>query len=525
MHNRLKILSTGLTGAAVTAAATAGITACSNNHEQHLPSSEDRPNILLILSDDVGYGDIHCYGSSMVPTPHLDGLASESLRFLNMHASASTSTPSRYSLLTGCYAWRRNDTGIARGDAASIIHDSQYTLADMFHDAGYATAAVGKWHLGLGTQTGGQDWNSRINPNPCDLGFDYSYIMAATADRTPCVWVENGLVKDLDPADPLLVSYVENFPGEPTGKDNPEMLRMGLTEGHDQTIVNGISRIGYMKGAHKARWRDEDIPDSIVRHSISFMEDCVSEGKPFFLYMATNDIHVPRVPNARFAGKSGLGPRGDVILSLDWTVGEVLDALKRLGIEDDTIVIFTSDNGPVIDDGYADQAVELLGDHRPSGIYRGGKYSIYDAGTRVPFMLRWPSKVKPSEPEGLMCQIDMIGSFASWLGVDIPEGAASDSEDMMSQLLGRKARGRDELVLQNRESNLAIISGDWKFIPSGKGPAWNKGTATDLGNRPYDQLFRLSDDPREEHNVAESFPEVCNKLRERVDVISADRVR
>ena len=224
-----------------------------------------KPNVIVILADDLGYGDLKCYGAKNIETPHVDKLASEGIRFTNAHTVAATSTPSRYSLLTGEYAWRRPDTDIAAGDVKMIIRPEQYTMADMFKSAGYATAAIGKWHLGLGDKTGGQDWNAPLPAALGDLGFDYHYIMAATADRVPCVFIENGKVANYDPSDPIEVSYTKNFPGEPTGKDNPELLyNLHPSNGHDMSIVNGISRIGFMKGGGKARWKDENIADSIT---------------------------------------------------------------------------------------------------------------------------------------------------------------------------------------------------------------------------------------------------------------------
>lgn len=310
---------------------TMALAACSANKKVSNDLEGQRPNVLLIYADDIGYGDLSCNETSSVKTPHVDKLASEGIRFTNAHCAAATSTPSRYALLTGEYAWRRKGTGIAAGNAAMIIKPDRYTLADMFKEAGYHTGVIGKWHLGLGDETGAQDWNDVVKPNPADIGFDYSYIMAATADRTPCMFMENGKGVGLDPNDPVYVSYEKNFPGEPTGKDNPELLRLHPSHGHDQSIVNGISRIGYMKGGEKARWRDEDIADSIVNHAIRFLERNKDADEPFFLYLATNDIHVPRVPHERFVGKSGLGARGDALLSFDWSVGQVMEALKRSG--------------------------------------------------------------------------------------------------------------------------------------------------------------------------------------------------
>ncbi|MCH5329244.1 MAG: sulfatase-like hydrolase/transferase, partial [Coprobacter sp.] len=217
------------------------------------------PNVIFIYADDIGYGDLSCNGGRVVRTPNVEQLATEGIRFTNAHSAAATSTPARYAMLTGEYAWRRAGTGIADGDAGMVIRPERYTLADMFRQAGYATAAIGKWHLGLGDENGTQNWNRKLSPGPEDIGFDYSFIMAATADRVPCVFVENGTVVNLDPDDPIAVDYRQNFPGEPTGKENPELLVMHPSHGHDMSIVNGISRIGYMKGGRSALWKDDRI--------------------------------------------------------------------------------------------------------------------------------------------------------------------------------------------------------------------------------------------------------------------------
>lgn len=472
-----------------------------------------RPNVLLIYADDVGFGDLSCNGYGSVPTPHVERLAREGIRFTNAHCAASTSTPARYSMLTGEFAWRRPGTGVARGDAAAIIPAGCYTMADLFRDCGYRTAVVGKWHLGLGSQTGAQNWNEEVRPNPADLGFGYSYIMAATADRTPCIFMENGRGVNLDPDDPVEVSYERNFPGEPTGRDNPELLRMHPSEGHDQSIVNGISRIGYMRGGRSALWRDEYIADSIVCHAVRFIGDCAGAGEPFFLYFATNDIHVPRVPHPRFAGKSGLGPRGDAILSFDWSVGCVLAALDSLGLAENTLVILSSDNGPVVDDGYRDQARELLGAHKPGGDFRGGKYSIYEAGTRVPCVVRWPGTVPAGVvTDALAGQVDWFASLAAMLGATLPEGVAPDSEEHLATWL-RGAEGRTMLAYQSNNENVTLTDGRWKYVPPFTGPRYAWGTGIELGNSPGDQLYDMQADPEERHNVAAEHPAVVERLR------------
>lgn len=298
-----------------------------------------------------------------------------------------------------------------------VIRPEQQTVADVFKSAGYTTGAIGKWHLGMGDKAGTQDWNGVVTPGPRDLGFDYSYLMAATGDRVPCVWIENQRVANYDADAPIYVSYKEPFAGEPLGKDHPELLtklKPYPNHGHNQAIVNGISRIGYMKGGGKALWQDENIADTIAAKAVRFIEN--HKDTTFFLYVGTNDIHVPRYPHARFAGKSGMGYRGDAILQFDWTVGEIMKALKKQGIVENTMIVLTSDNGPVVNDGYQDQAIELLGDHRPWGELRGGKYSIFEAGTRVPFIVSWPAKVIPGVSDALVSHIDLFASMAELAG-------------------------------------------------------------------------------------------------------------
>ena len=260
----------------------------------------------------------------------------------------------------------------------------------------------------------------------------------------------------LDPKDPIEVSYEHPVGDDPTGKAHPELLKMHPSHGHDQTIVNGISRIGYMSGGRAARWVDEDMADVLTGKATDFIERHRDE--PFFLYFATHDIHVPRVPHARFAGRSGLGPRGDVILQLDWAVGAILDTLDRLKLADKTLVLFTSDNGPVVDDGYRDQAVEKLGGHRPSGPLRGGKYSAFDGGTRVPMIVRWPGRVKPGVSDALVGQVDFLASFAALTGQALAREDAPDSLDVLGALLGdvpdraRRAGGAGGRPLADRRT-------------------------------------------------------------------------
>lgn len=465
-----------------------------------------RPNLVLIYADDLGYGDVGCYGTSRVATPNIDRLAKEGVRFTHAHSASATCTPSRYALLTGEYAWRRKGTGVLPGDARLIVEPGRTTLASLMQQAGYRTAAIGKWHLGLGD--GDLDWNEAIRPGPLDIGFGHCFLIPATGDRVPCVFVEDRRVAGLDPNDPIRVSYREPVGDEPTGRDHPELLKMHPSHGHDQTIVNGISRIGYMTGGKAARWVDEDIADTITAQAVRFIEQ--NKAEPFFLYFSTHDVHVPRVPHPRFAGVSGLGPRGDVIVQLDWCVGEILKTLDRFDLADNTMVIFTSDNGPVVDDGYKDQAVELLDGHKPAGDLRGGKYSAFDGGTRVPFIVRQPGRIEPGLSDALLCQIDLLASMATLTGQTLARNDAPDSFDVSAALLGRSRIGRDHLV--EHAGTLSLIQGDWKYIEPGKGARFNRSTNTELGNDPEPQLYNLKNDLGEKTNLADKHPEKVKEM-------------
>lgn len=475
------------------------------------------PNVVIIYADDLGYGDVSCNGSTTIKTPNVDKLAENGIRFTNMHSSAATCTPSRYAMLTGEYAWRKPGTGIASGDAGAIIRPDRFTLANVFKSKGYKTAVVGKWHLGIGEKTGTQDWNGHLRPGPNEIGFDYSFILAATGDRVPCVYLDNQRVLNIDSSDPIYVSYKKNFDGEPTGKDNPELLKMTPSHGHDMAIVNGISRIGYMTGGKSALWKDEEIAEIITNKAVKFIEE--NKEKPFFLYFATHDCHVPRVPSQKFVGSSGMGPRGDAIMEFDWSVGEIIASLEKNGLDKNTIVILTSDNGPVIDDGYNDQAVELLGNHKPSGEFRSGKYSSFEGGTRVPGILSWSGTVLPGVSNQLVCQIDFLASFAAMLKVKKPLGAAPDSENHLKAFFSDKVKARDYLVLQNVHNNLSIINSNYKFIPANNSLRFGHNTNTEYGNDNEDQLYDLAVDIGERNNIAKDNQLIVDKLKNKLEAI------
>lgn len=481
--------------------------------------AESRPNIVIFYADDLGYGDTSCYGAQRVRTPNIDKLAQRGVRFTDAHTSAATCTPSRYSLLTGEYSFRMQGARVLPGDAPALIRPGTTTLASVLKDRGYRTAVVGKWHLGLGD--GNVDWNGEIKPGPLEIGFDESFIIPATGDRVPCVYVENHRVYKLDPKDPIKVSYKGPLDDQPTGKTHPHLLKMKFSHGHDMTIVNGISRIGYMSGGKAALWDDEKMADTLVERADAFIGR--NAKRPFFLYFSTHDIHVPRVEHPRFRKATEMGPRGNVIVQLDWCVGKIVESLEKRGLLQNTLLVFTSDNGAVVDDGYQDEAVEKLGSHRPNGPLRGGKYSNFEGGTRVPFIVHWPARVKPGVSDALVSQVDFVRSVANLVGASLPSGAAPDSENLLPAFLGESKKGRQLLVEQ--ASLLSLRDGAWKYIPPSKGQRVNKNTNTEMGNDPEPQLYDLSSDLGETKNLAQQHPDRVKKMAATLEKIRSGPVR
>ncbi|PWD98920.1 sulfatase family protein [Marinilabilia rubra] len=464
---------------------------------------EVQPNIVVIYLDDLGYGDVSAYGATELETPNIDNLANGGVKFTNGYASSATCTPSRYALLTGEYPWRNEDANILPGTAPLLIDTAQSTLPKMLKSQGYQTGIVGKWHLGLGN--GNVDWNTTIAPGPNEVGFDYSFIMAATQDRVPTVYIENGNVVRLEKDDPISVDYQNNFEGEPTGKDNPEMLKMKWHHGHNSSIVNGIPRIGYMKGGESAKWVDENMADTFLLRAQQYVKRHKDE--PFFLYYAMQQPHVPRTPHPRFVGTSGMGPRGDVIVEADWCIGQFVKTLEEEDLLENTLIVFSSDNGPVLNDGYYDDAVEKLGDHKPRGPLRGGKYSLFEAGTRVPFITYWKGHINPQTSDALVSQMDLFNSLAALVG---GEKQGPDSKNFLNVFLGQSDQGREHLILE-ATSRTALRKGDWIMIPPYNGPAVNELVDIELGNSESYQLYNLREDIGQQNNLAKEKPE---KLKE-----------
>ncbi len=490
-----------------------------NSTETSNQEKATHPNILIIYVDDLGYGDLSCYGGTGLVTPNVDKLAAEGIRFTQAYSAAATCTPSRYSMLTGEYAFR-NQARVLPGDAALLIDTLKPTLPKMLKEHGYSTGVVGKWHLGLGD--GKVDWNGEISPGPRETGFDYSFLIPATGDRVPTVYVENHRVVNADPDDPIEVSYGEKTGDWPTGLSHPGMLRQPADTQHSGTIVNGISRIGFMTGGTKALWKDEDFPDILTSKAFEFMED--NRESPFFVYFSFHDIHVPRVIHPRFEGLSGMGPRGDAIAQVDWVTGELIRKLNELGLAQNTLVFFSSDNGPVLDDGYSDQAVELLGDHKPAGPLRGGKYSIFEAGTRMPTIVWWPGRVEPGVSDAVISQTDLYATLAKLVGHELESGEAPDSEELLDALLGLSEEGR-RIHLEEAFA-YALREGDWKYIrPQEKLDFIEKVKGIESGHSSEDQLYNLAEDPGETRNLAKQYPERTAEMKARLSEILAAPTR
>ncbi len=472
------------------------------------------PNIIVIMADDLGYGDVSCYGATAIATPNIDRLADQGLRFTSGYCSASTCTPTRYSFLTGTYAFRGERTGIAPPNAPAIIAPGTTTIASILHDAGYATGVVGKWHLGLGGPEG-PDWNGELTPGPLEIGFDECFLLPTTNDRVPQVYLQNRRILHLDPADPLWVGDQKPSPDHPTGLTHRDELKMDWSHGHNSTIHNGISRIGFYTGGHAARFRDEDLADRWVAESIEFIER--NHDNPFFLFFASHDLHVPRMPHERFQGTTSLGPRGDSIAQLDWCVGRITDTIDQSGLGEDTLIVFCSDNGPVLDDGYRDDAIGRLGDHDPSGPFQGGKYSVYEGGTRTPMITRWTGRIAPAVSDRMVCTIDLAATVAAMTGQTLPTGQCVDSQDLTDAFLGEAdAEGRQSLVQQDNGAagTFGFRHGDWKLHRYGKPTTTNVDVSQTLGRVkvPPMMLFDLANDPAERHNLVDEKPELAARL-------------
>jgi len=489
---------------------------------------DEKPNIIVIMADDLGYGDVGAYGAKLdnIKTPNIDRLANGGVKFTSGYASASTCTPTRYSFLTGTYAFRQKGTSIAPPNSPAIIKPGTETIASLLKKAGYNTAVIGKWHLGLGGSIG-PDWNGELKPGPREIGFDYSFLLPTTNDRVPQVYVENHRVLNLDPNDPIWVGSIKPNKDHPTGISHRKTLRMDWNDGHNNTIHNGIGRIGFYTGGDSARFRDEDLADQWQKQAKKWIEN--NKNNPFFLFFSSHDIHVPRMPHERFQGQSNMSYRGDAIVQLDWNVGEIMKTLDRLDLVEKTLVIFVSDNGPVLDDGYDDYANESLGNHQPSSPFSGGKYNVREGGTRTPFITYWKGKIKPRVSDEIVSTIDLAASMAKLVGVELPEDGILDSFNILDALMGKEgSKGRDHIVTQDNglRGTYGIRKNEWKLQRHDSEKMYNGDLTMKLWNVHQYSLFNLKNDIGESNDVADQYPEVLNQMKAQLQsIIDSGRSR
>ncbi len=476
-----------------------------------------RPNVVCIVADDIGYGDLGCYGATKVKTPNLDRLAGEGRRFTDAHSVSAVCTPSRYALLTGEYAWRKNIWSPIFHTAGALIGADQMTVGRLLQQRGYATACVGKWHLGFGETT--PAWNGDLKPGPLEVGFDYYFGIPVVSSHPPFVFVENHRVVGLDPADPFV------FGAAAKGKIYTQVF----------PEKKNIEAVGGARRAHEL-YRDEHVGTTLTEKAVAWLNQV--RDQPFFLYFAPGNIHHPFTPHPRFQGTSGCGLYGDFIHELDWMVGEVLRAVEDRGATDNTLVIFTSDNGGMLNEG--GRAAWTAG-HRLNGDWLGFKFGAWEGGHRVPLVARWPGRIPAgSSSSQLIANTDLLRTLASIVGADLPAGAGRDSLDMLPVLTGEPEQPvRHSVVLApHQPANLALRSGPWVYIGAQGSGGFGNGLGeiaftgqvnsdVDLQgkvrpNAPRDQLYHLADDPHQQRNVVREQPEVAAQMRAQLDALQAE---
>lgn len=474
----------------------------------------EHPNIVLILVDDMGYGDPQCYvPDSKIPTPNIDQLAAEGIRFTDAHSPSSVCTPTRYSILTGRYAWRTYlKSGVLGPYSKPLIEPDRLTIPKMLKEKGYTTALIGKWHLGMqwATKNGEElpvlwerqydisviDHSKPISAGPLTAGFDY-YFGVDVPNFAPYIFIENDKVL-----------------GDPSVEKPNDMF--------------GIP------GMMLPNWKLEDILPKLTDKAVAYINKCAKDksGKPFFLQLTTTSPHTPIVPAKDFIGKSEAGPYGDLVHQTDYTIGEVLKALKRNKLEENTLVIFTSDNGSPARAGdphihgpkfQKPGSVETMFGHNPNAPLRGMKTDIHEGGHRVPFIVKWPGKFKAEKVSNeTICAIDIMATLAALADYKLPNSSAEDSYNLLPLLEGKnigadsgKNTLREATVHHSVNGSFAIRKGKWKMIPQKGNGGWTHAQSVKKAvDEPDGQLFNMDTDPAENNNLWEQHPEIVKELTE-----------
>jgi len=465
-------------------------------------TAAQRPNIVVILADDLGYGDLSCCGATKVQTPNIDRIANEGMRFLDAHSPHSVCTPTRYSLLTGRYSWRTwAKSRCVWSDDPLLIDTQRLTLPKLLKGAGYETACIGKWHLGFGSpetpgwkNEQGPDYNRELNPGPLEVGFDYFFGIPHVG-QFPHVFIENHRVVGLQPDDPLQIQIDPRFAERTSYLDR----------------INGTPAHRF-EGGQSAKYQHEDLAVTLTEKAVDWIDK--QQHQPFFLYFAHRNVHAPLKPSPRFRGTSEIGIYGDFINELNWSVGQILDALDRRNLAKDTLLILSSDNGAV-QRGHKPADIVDYDGHKANGPWRGQKTEVYEGGHRVPLLVRWPGHIAPhSESAELVALTDLLATTAELLGQKLPDNAGEDSFSFLHAIQNRKPDEpvRDVIVHDSNQGGMAIRQGTWKLITiqGGGGIGWNAEDRNPA--EPPGQLYNLATDPTERKNLYEQHPEIVARL-------------
>jgi len=461
----------------------------------------DKPNIVFIMGDDMGYGDVQALNpKSVIPTPNLNRLAAEGMTFLDAHTPSAVCTPTRYGLLTGRYSWRGSlKRGVLNGYGKPLIENGRETVASFLQKQGYYTGIVGKWHLGLGfvRKSSDQDidFTQGVTDGPHTRGFDFSFVIPASLDFPPYVYIRNGQITRN-----VVLQSAQQFPG---------FLRHGPI-GRDLV--------------------PEDALDDLTAEATAFIHERAGRDQPFFLYFPLTAPHKPTLPHKRFVGSTGLGPYGDFVVQVDWTVGQILNALESAGVDENTLVIYTSDNGsymyrlqPGETDHVTDPTIQSYDEthHTSNGVFRGTKADIWEAGHHVPFFVRWPGKVRAgSESDQTICLTDFFATVAEITDAALPDDAAEDSFSLLPLLTGEGDFKRAPVIHHSAAGMFAIRDGEWKLI-AGNGSGGRQDPRGTPFERPF-MLFDLSEDIAEEINLIDQVPDVARRLEAQLDDIRSN---
>ncbi len=494
----------------------------------------ERPNVIFIMADDLGYGDTGCYGATLVSTPNIDKLAAQGRRFTDAHSASAVSTASRYSLLTGEYPFRGDDKRSDKGgiwgplarESFQLIRPNTQTVASMMQEQGYKTAGFGKWHLGFGDKKG-TNWNKELERGPNDVGFDYFFGLPFVSSAPPYVLFRNNKVLGLDPSDPIT----------PIKKGETPTATPQYPNKSNNTYKGG-------EAAH-ALYKDDELGEVLVEDAKKWIGE--NKDNPFFIYFASPHIHHPFTPNKRFQGTSKCGVYGDFIHEFDWMVGELIKSLEEAGVADNTLIVLTSDNGAMFNVGA--QGAWDAG-HRINGDLLGFKFDVWEGGHRVPFIASWKGHIEEgSVSNQTISIIDTFATLASITGYKLKDGEAPDSYNVLPALTGKaqqKKQVRDHFLMSSyRQTHQSLRMGDWIYIPQQGGGGWNNGkrgvnllggikAANSVGKvnsdyvngklregAPKTQLYNIATDPWQTKNVVNEYPKIAAEMAAKIEEIHA----